>query len=547
MSDTHPRFDVDGLTLPDIVDQAAERSDVEALVFPDERVTYGELRERSIGLAGNLRALGVEPGDHVAYLMAGGVDILVVMLGILRLGAVAVPINARYKAAEITGVLADADVRVVIAEQLYLKEVLVATEDPAAVPALRHIVGGEPDLPGGEPDRPGGKPRRPQVLPWSTFLSRSVADDLPAVDHDALAMILFTSGTTSRPKGVMHSQATILNSSASLAERLELMPDDRFWSPLPLFHIAAIAATGAAFVAGCTLVHVGFFDPGVALRQLEEERCTLAFPSFETIWLAVLDHPDFATTDLSTVERIINIGTPERLRAMQERVPDAVQVSGTGSTESGGFLAVGVVTDTIEERTQTNGHVLPGMEVRLLDPVSGEVLQPPARGELLYRGPSRLLGYYGDPAITAERIDPDGWFHSGDLCRLDADGRITFVERLKDMLKVGGENVAAAEIEDHLAGHPDVRMVQVVAAPDARYVEVPCAFVQRVDGSTVTEQDLIDFCRGQIATFKVPRYVRFTEDFPMSGTKVQKYKLRERIRRELEEAGITEAPRITSA
>jgi fatty-acyl-CoA synthase len=165
---------------------------------------------------------------------------------------------------------------------------------------------------------------------------------------------------------------------------------------------------------------------------------------------------------------------------------------------------------------------------------------------LLYRGSTRLIGYYRDPEVTAERIDSGGWFHTGDVYRIDPSGRITFIERLKDMLKVGGENVAAAEIEDFVARHPAVKIVQIVAAPDARYVEVPCAFVELKEGAAATELELIDFCRGKIATFKVPRYVRFVDEWPMSGTKIRKVELRDNIAAELVESGIMEAPRITS-
>ena len=260
----------------------------------------------------------------------------------------------------------------------------------------------------------------------------------------------------------------------------------------------------------------------------------------------MLNHPNFPGADLSSLERIVNIGIPERLLSMQERTPWATQISATGSTESGGFLAIGVKEDSLEDRVNTNGFVLPGMEVRVIDIETGEDVEPGSNGEMLYRGETRLMGYYADPETTAERIDTAGWFHTGDIYRVDASGRITFIERLKDMLKVGGENVAAAEIEDFLARHEAVKIVQVVAAPDARYAEVPCAYVELNEGAAATEQELIDFCRGKIATFKIPRYVRFVDGWPMSGTKLRKVELRDRISSELAAAGITEAPRITS-
>ena len=234
------------------------------------------------------------------------------------------------------------------------------------------------------------------------------------------------------------------------------------------------------------------FEPGIEVRQLPEEICTIAFPAFETIWLAVLDHPEFDQADLSALRIVVNVGVPERLRSMQERLPHAVQVSAVGGTEAAGFLSIGAVEDTLEERCETGGHIVAGMEAKLLDPQTGGELPPGNTGELLFRGVSRFLGYYRDPEVTAECIDDDGWFHSGDIIRQDTDGRITFLSRLKDMLKVGGENVAAAEIEGHLATHPAVQIVQVVAAPDARYTEVAAAFVQLKQGCLLYTSDAAD-------------------------------------------------------
>ena len=200
----------------------------------------------------------------------------------------------------------------------------------------------------------------------------------------------------------------------------------------------------------------------------------------------------------------------------------------------------------MEARSTTSGLPLRDIEIRTIDPETGADTGAGVPGELIMRGPTRFHRYHDDPEQTALTIDADGWYHSGDLGRLDEAGRVSFVGRLKDMLKVGGENVAAAEIEAYLVTHPAVEIVQVVGAPDARYLEVAAAFVQLCAGASVTEQELIDYCRGEIATFKVPRYVRFVEEWPMSGTKIQKFRLREQITTELEQAGITEAPRITS-
>jgi fatty-acyl-CoA synthase len=274
---------------------------------------------------------------------------------------------------------------------------------------------------------------------------------------------------------------------------------------------------------------------------------TVALAAFETIWLPVLDRPDWADRDLARLRLVMAVGVPERLRAMAARVPQALHVSCVAMTESSAFLALGRLDDPLDARLSTGGHPMPGMRVRVIDPETGADLPPDTPGELLFRGPSAFDGYFRDPAATAATIDAHGWVHTGDVVTVDPAGRVTFRSRLKDMLKVGGENVSAAEIEDHLVTHPAVGVVAVVAAPDARYVEVPAAFVQLAPGASATAEELIAHCVGRIASFRVPRYVRFVTVWPMSGTKIRKVELRTGIADELAAAGITEAPRVASA
>ena len=221
-------------------------------------------------------------------------------------------------------------------------------------------------------------------------------------------------------------------------------------------------------------------------------------------------------------------------------------VSCFGQTECCAFLSLSELDDSLELRTTTGGLPMPGMECEVHDPDTLELLPPGSTGELWYRGPMAFDGYFRDAEMSEALFDERGYFRTGDVARIDEGGRVTFVSRVKDMLKVGGENVAAAEVEGYLLTHPAVNMAQVVAAPDAKYVEVPAAFILLKPGETVLEQDIINFCRGKIATFRVPRYVRFVDEWPMSGTKVKKYVLRERIAKELTDAGITHAPRISS-
>jgi acyl-CoA synthetase (AMP-forming)/AMP-acid ligase II len=238
--------------------------------------------------------------------------------------------------------------------------------------------------------------------------------------------------------------------------------------------------------------------------------------------------------DVRRIKAVNNVAPPDTLVEFQNAYPDAIQVSAYGLTEATGVVSFNELTDTLEQRTTTCGRPFPGIEVRVVDPESNRPLPTEERGEIVVRGYCLFEGYYRDAEKTSESVDADGWLHTGDLGSLDTDGRIRYHGRLKDMLKVGGENVAAVEIESYLGTHPGVKLVQVVAAPDAKYVEVPAAFVELHDAVEVSEEELIDFCRDKIAAFKIPRYVRFVTEWPMSTTKIQKYRLRDQITEELE-------------
>jgi fatty-acyl-CoA synthase len=553
-----PRRWIEATTLGDLLDRrAAEGDEAGALAFPDRRVSYRELAGLADRWARGLRGLGVARGQHVGVLLGNSPDCLAVLFGAAKIGAVPVPVNNRLKGHELSHILAHGDLRI-----------LVTTAEEHGSPGypdlLREVL---PDLAGhtGPELTLDGFPllRRILVLDGDTspyFLTRSDLDAAAAgvtgaeVEHEQAAvcvrdtaLILYSSGTTATPKGVMVSHEALTRMAGSLAHtRLRLTPDDRVWATLPFFHVGGIVFILASLVGGSSLCHVGFFQPDAALDHLERERCTVALASFETIWLAVLNRPDFDSRDLSPLRLVFALGIPETLKAMAKRVPHAVHVSCCGMTEAAGVIAFADPDDDLEKRLSTGGFPMPGMQVRTIDPETGADTPPGVPGELLYRGSHVFNGYYKDPELTAASFDADGWFHTGDLMVLDEDGRLSFVSRLKDMLKVGGENVAAAEVEGFLLGHPAVNMAQVVGAPDARYVEVPAAFVQLKPGKVATEPELIDFCRGRIASYRVPRYVRFVEEFPMSGTKVKKNVLRQVIADDLAARGITEAPPIRS-
>jgi fatty-acyl-CoA synthase len=544
-------------TIGDLLRGAAREWDGDAVVFPGERATYPELEARAHRLARGLRALGVGPGDKVGILMPNCLDYVAGLFAAAKLGAISVPLNGRFKAFELGYVIEHADLRVLLtadvapeqAEDFRLLGELYPTlgdQDAAELrlpqaPELRQIV----DL---------GRGSRPGIMARDAL--EAAAERVSAEEVDLLqrrvrvrdvGVLMYTSGTTARPKGCLITHEALMRQARMCARRaLQLAPGEAYWNPLPLFHTGGVMPLMASVVARAVFCHPGHFEPGAAIEMIEAERCVLLYVMFDTIWLGVLDHPRFAEADLSAVRALYMVGPPERMRAFQERMPWAKLTSAFGMTEICTHLAVAGPDASEETRLTTAGHVQPELEARIVDPETGADLPPNETGALLYRGPCLFEGYYKEPELTAEAIDADGWFHSGDLGRLDEQGRFTFRGRLKDMLKVGGENVSPLEVEGYLAGHDAVNIVQVVAAPDARYAEVPAAFVELRPGASLTEEELIEFCVGSIATFKVPRYVRFVEEWPMSGTKIQKFVLRERIAEELRERGITEAPRIAS-
>lgn len=544
----------EGLSVPALLDAAAEQ-DGEAAVFPGGRACLTELSALSSSYARVLASLGAGAGDHVGALLPAGLPAVAFILGAARIGAVAVPFNTRLRAGEIAYLVDHSDARIMLvspdgADLLAAAfPALAAQRGPAVrVPeaaCLRSVavVG----------DGPGGGSLGAAFQDWEALLARAdaaglgrrVAELARNVRPGDEFVVIYTSGTTANPRGCVHTHESVVRQGASLAERIGLGAGDRFWTPLPFFHVGGFDVLFASLSAQATMIHAGQFEPGAALAQLTAERVTHAFPAFETIWMPVLNHPGFPAADLSRLTTVINVGTPERMRYMQDRLPTAVQISCTGSTEGAGFVCVGDPADPPEARALYAGRPVAGMEARVVDPQTGADLPDHTPGEFVFRGVSRFARYYRDPRTTAERIDDDGWYHSGDLLERDEQGRFRFHSRLSDVLKVGGENVAAAEIEDRIAGLPGVCVVQVVAAPDGHYGEVAAAFVELGPGAVLTEEEVVGHCLEQMATFKVPRYVRFVTEWPMSGTKIQKARLRQRIADELAAASVTQAPRLT--
>ena len=525
---------------------AASHGDRDALIFPDRRLSYADLESRARGWAKAVIAMGIQPGQNVGILLTTRPEFVELLFGVTMAGAIAVPVNARYQANELAFLVRDADLVALfttgrVADSLDFGERLRAALPSLAdagdrhaldldeAPLLRSII----CLDG---------PCAGNLVSGSEALARGaeIADDvldarLDLVDPSDIAFILYTSGTTANPKGALISHRAQISNSRALGVRYEVTADDKVWSPLPIFHIAGILPMTMILDMGGSYMTVSHFEAGVALEMLGREGATIAYPSFVTIMQDLISHPSFTSTDLSKL-RVMNSNfgvQPTWIRdAVCAAMPHTIQVGTYGLTEGAGTVTTSRLGDDWSLRTGRCGVPLDGWDVRLLHPETGEEVPLGERGEIVIRGPGMLSGYYNAPEKTAE-VMRGGWFYTGDIGSFDESGHIMFNGRTKDMLKVGGENVAAAEIEAMLQSHPAVKLAQVVGIPDDRYVEVPAAFVELIEGASATEAELIAHCKGKLASFKTPRHIRFVQSWPMSTSKIQKFRLRTELVEEL--------------
>lgn len=538
--------------LGDLLLRSADRwSDRRVLAMPERSWTYGELRDRTREIARGLMGMGIEPGDRVGLLMPNGVDSLAALFGVSLAGATAVPINTRYRSSELSFLVENAELAAImtndaIDDYLDFWELLRdALPGLGSSPDARRLkIAQAPSL------------RSVIVLGDKSPASAIDAGDLrlyaESVTEDELddrrrlvrlrdpALILYTSGTTANPRGCLLSHEALVRDWLAVARRLEAGPSDRSWNPCPFFHITGIGVNLYSIATGGSVLTDSYFQPDRALDLIESEQATLLYPAYPPITQAVLQLPRFGNADLRSARMMLNVAPPDVMRQMQAALPHAVQISVFGMTETCGVTSLHELGDDAEVRATTCGRPLPGVEVMITDPSTGAPVALGDRGEIRVRGMNLFSGYYRDEAKTAEALPPSGWLRTGDLGTMDEAGNVTFSGRLKEMLKVGGENVAPAEVESVLSTHPGVVLVQVVGIPDDRLDEVPAAFIELRPGWEATEEEMIAHCRGRIARFKVPRVVRFVSEWPTSATKIQRFRLREQLVREM--AGGPEPP-----
>ncbi len=526
-----------------LIRSAARYPDRKALVLPEFSLTYSELRDAAVDVARGIIGLGIAPRSHIGILANNSRELVASIFGATLANCVAVPLNARHKSTELGFIIENADLALILTTAADTRFVDFRESLLGALPSLATAsVEGPLDL----PEAP--KLRRVVLLEGDAprgFMHRAaftqIAASVPGERVDEarrrtrlrdIAIIIYTSGTTANPKGCMLAHEALTRGPVERADkRFRSTDHDVTWGGGPLFHIGSFAPFLGSIGTGGTYITDVVFDAGRALDLMERERVTAAWPWFPAILQPLLDHPDFRPERLATLRKALLIAPQPLVERVQRLFPKVEFMQACGMTETAGIFALCGPDETNEQRATSQGMAVPGIEVRIVDPETGAPLPPDSVGEILVRGYCVMSGYYRAPEKTAEALDEGGWLHTGDLYAQSPDGRLTFNGRAKDMLKVGGENVAAIEVEAYLCRHSAVKIAEVVGRPDDRLSEVPVAFVELRPGHSASPQELIDFCTGQIASYKVPRavYIVTEAEWPMSATKVNKRALRARL------------------
>jgi fatty-acyl-CoA synthase len=526
-------------TLGSLVDQAASRwGSREALWYEGRRWTFAHLRDEVDRTARGFVQLGVQPGEKVALWMPNRPEWLYAFFALAKIGAIVVPINTRFRTDDLEYVVRQSD-----------SATLITVDRSGPVDYLETVHRVCPEIGSGDPDnlRPTKVPELKRIVvlgqsphkgtrDWEAVLAAGTAcsrEELERrqqqVDPDGTALITYTSGSTGFPKGVMHChniQRTVVDG----ANRMDVTSRDAILMYLPLFH--AFGLYEGALMSLCTgarMLLVDRFDAGEMLRLIEQERITI-LDGFDTHFHELTTHPECENTDRSSLRTALFAAGMASTEPAARRAQQLLcrTVTGWGMTEVGCGVSRSFLDSPEEDRCLASGNPLPGYEFKVIDPTTGEMVPYGTLGELCVRGYSVMQGYYKKPEETAKAIDSDGWLHTGDLMAMRDDGRIRILGRYKDLLKVGGENVDPIEVEAFLLRHPAIDKVQVVGVPDSHLGEVPCACVVFKAGQQLSNDDLRDFCRGKLASFKIPRHTLVMEEFPMTSSgKVQKFRLRE--------------------
>ena len=512
----------------------------------DVRWTYGELAKRVDALAAGLVALGLQPGDRIGIWSPNNAEWVQMIFAAPKAGLILVNINPAYRLSELEHALKLSGCKALVTASRFktsdylgmLRELApeLATAKPGALqaaklPDLRTIIHLDPAA---QP----GMLKFADVAPLGGEAERAKLKELAGrLQFDDPVNIQFTSGTTGLPKGATLTHHNILNNGFFVAEAMGLREGDRLCIPVPLYHcFGMVMSVLASMTHGATMVFpCEGFDPLAVLQTIEAERCTLVH-GVPTMFIAEMEHPEFAKFDLSSLRAGIMAGSPCPIEVMRRVIGQMHLREVTiayGMTETSPVSFQSAIDDPIERRVSTVGRILPHLEVKIVDG-EGHVVPRGTNGEILTRGYSVMAGYWNDPERTAEAVDAAGWMHTGDLGVMDAEGYCNIVGRIKDLVIRGGENVYPREIEEFLFRHPQIESAQVFGVPDDRFGEELCVWIKLRAGATLDADGVKAFCQGQIAHYKIPRYVFFVEEFPMTVTgKIQKFIMREQVMKEL--------------
>ena len=524
-------------TIGQALDLAAERwGDADALVSVAQslRWSWRELALRADAMAAGFLALGLQPGDRIGIWSPNCAEWALTQFASAKVGLVLTTINPAHRASELAFTVAKTGLKAIVTAPRFKTSDYLAMLDAVSAPSLEHRIkiGGEP--------RPGWLDCEDVAGLGDKGDARRAREIGARLDRHQPISIQFTSGTTGLAKGACLSHRNILNNGWFVGRAQQLTPADRICTPVPLYHcFGMVMANLAGVTCGATVVYPGEgFDAEATLRAVEHERCTALY-GVPTMFIAELACPDFDRFDLSSLRTGVMAGSPCPVEVMKQ-VIGRMHMTGVtiayGMTETSPVSFQSAVDDPLERRVSTIGRVQPHLEVKAVDP-AGKVTPRGVAGELCTRGYAVMLGYWDDPERTAEVLDAEGWMHTGDLGIIDANGYGNVVGRIKDMVIRGGENIYPREVEEFLHAHPRIADVQVVGLPDPRMGEELCAWIRLVPGEAADEDEIRAFCRGKIAHYMIPRYVRFVDEFPLTVSgKVQKFLIRERM---IEELGLS--------
>jgi fatty-acyl-CoA synthase len=540
-----------GATIPDHFADVVKRfPDHEAVVsvHQNRRLTYAQLARAIDRLARGLVGIGFNKGERVAVWSTDNIEWLLLQMATARIGAVLVNINPAYRSREVAYALQRSEVQGLFVIPSFrtsdyismLVELIPELKDGApgqwkskAFPALRHVVVFNPAA-AEKTERP-----HPGFLTWQDVLASGdpiTEDNIRArtalLDRDDPINIQYTSGTTGFPKAVVLTHHNILNNGYFTALAMQFKETDRLVVPVPFYHCFGMVVSNlmCLSIGACLVIPCEHFDAEPVLRAVERERCT-AIHGVPTMFIAELEHPRFREFNLTTLRTGIMAGAPcppALMRRVMEEMHCREMLIAYGETESSPITHIMSRDDTLERRTETVGKNLPHQEVKIIDLSTGQTVPLGRVGEICFRGYHVMRGYYGDEEATRKAIDPQGWLHSGDLGTMDGDGYVRITGRLKEMIIRGGEKIFPREIEDYLFTHPKVAEVAIFGVPDEYFGEQVAAWIQLHPGETATDDEIRAFCKGKIAHYKIPHYIWFVEEFPMTVTgKIQKFRMRE--------------------